>query len=136
MNFNNIDKGILDPILKCIQGDYTGRFIQFDNCTSKQNETTGIIIGGKPEYDLKKNEKKINLFIQDPTIDESHVRFFCRKYKNQTLFIVKDLSNHNNFNSGVHVQLPSSDVDLLTYDYLDREFTILNRKYKFVISKV
>jgi len=63
LEFNNIDKGILDPILKCIQGDYTGRFIQFDNCTSKITETTGIIIGGKPEYDLKKNEKKINLFI-------------------------------------------------------------------------
>lgn len=27
LEFNNIDKGILDPILKCIQGDYTGRFI-------------------------------------------------------------------------------------------------------------
>ena len=27
VEFNNIDKGILDPILKCIQGDYTGRFI-------------------------------------------------------------------------------------------------------------
>ena len=52
IKLEDIDPGLVDPVLKCIQGDYTGRFVQLSNCISDEKETTGIVIGGgKSDYD-------------------------------------------------------------------------------------
>lgn len=50
IKFSEIDPSAIDPCLKCIQGDYIGRFTYLSNCTSEQEETKGISIGGKPDY--------------------------------------------------------------------------------------
>lgn len=40
------DPGFVDPVLKCIQGDYMGRYVYLNNCADGENETKGIVIGG------------------------------------------------------------------------------------------
>lgn len=40
------DPGFVDPVLKCIQGDYTGRYIYLSNCAIDETQTKGIVIGG------------------------------------------------------------------------------------------
>ena len=37
--------------------------------------------------------------------------------------------------SGVWVQLPTEEVDLLTFDYMEREFSVLNGRYLFKFKK-
>jgi hypothetical protein len=37
--------------------------------------------------------------------------------------------------SGVWVQLPTEEVDLLTFDYIEREFSVLNGRYLFKFRK-
>ena len=32
IEFDSIDPSALDPVLKCIQGDYTNRFVYINNC--------------------------------------------------------------------------------------------------------
>ena len=32
IDFDSINPAVLDPVLKCIQGDYTGRFVYINNC--------------------------------------------------------------------------------------------------------
>lgn len=136
IQFDQIDPGPYDPVLKCIQGDYTGRFFYLDNCTNGQLETPGEIIGGKPGYDIKANPKNISIYIEDHKIDEIHAKFYCKKIGDAGQFIVQDLSNHMNpETSGIHVQLPDNEVDILTYDYLGRELSVLNGKYVFQFEK-
>lgn len=38
--------------------------------------------------------------------------------------------------SGIWIQMPSKEVDLLQYDYMDREFSVLNGKYLFKFEKI
>ena len=76
----DIDAGVLDPILKCIQGDFTGRFGFLKRCEPDQEETDGTIIGGQSHYDVVKNPKNLSIYIEDPKMDEVHARLFCRKY--------------------------------------------------------
>jgi len=33
-SFKEIDPSAIDPVLKCIQGDYTGRYTYLSNCSS------------------------------------------------------------------------------------------------------
>jgi hypothetical protein len=107
--------------LKCIQGDYTGRFEYLNNCSSEQTETKGILIGGKPDYNLEKNPKGLSIYLEDPKLDEVHCHIFCRKYDTGNQFIIKDLSNHNNPDtSGVWIQMPGEEVDLMFCDYIER----------------
>ena len=42
----------------------------------------------------------------------------------------------NEETSGVWVQFPDDEVDILQYDYIDREFSVLNGKYQFKFKKV
>jgi len=96
IDMTQIDPGALLPVLKCIQGDYTGRFCYLRNCNPDEEETTGEIIGGKPDYDINQNPKNLTLYISDPKIDEVHCRVFCRKYPDINRYIIQDLSNHEN----------------------------------------
>lgn len=36
LDFDDIDPGVLDPVLKCIQGNYMGRFSRLNNCGPDQ----------------------------------------------------------------------------------------------------
>jgi len=45
-------------------------------------------------------------------------------------------SQENKENSGIWVQLPQTETDLFSYDYIDREFSILNGKYVFKFKKL
>ena len=66
-----------------------------------------MLIGGKPDYDIRSNPKKLDVYIKDPKIDEVHAHIFCRKYPDGNVFIAKDVSDHNNPDtSGLWVQLP------------------------------
>jgi hypothetical protein len=53
--WDDIDQSATDPVIKCIQGDYTGRFVYLNSCKTDEEETVGELIGGRPEYDLKLN---------------------------------------------------------------------------------
>lgn len=107
-----------------------------DNCVKGQDETDGLIIGGNLEYDLDKNEKNLNVYIQDPKLDEAHARIFCRRYPRGNMFIVKDISDPSFKYSGVQVQLPQAEIDLYALDYIDRKFSILNGRYLFEVNEV
>ena len=37
--------------------------------------------------------------------------------------------------SGINVQLPNNEVDILTYDYLSRDLSVLNGKYVIKFEK-
>lgn len=136
VKFNMIDPGVLDPVMKCIQGDYTGRFTYLSNCTAQENETYGEIIGGRPDYDVQNNPRKLTLYIEDPKLDDVHAKVFCRKYSEGNQFILKDMSDHRNKEAcGVQVQLPYEEIDLLQFDYIEREFSVLNCKYLFKLRQ-
>ena len=46
------------------------------------------------------------------------------------------MSDHRNKDACVvQVQLPYEEIDLLQFDYLDREFSVLNCKYVFKIRQ-
>ena len=95
-----IDPSALDPVLKCIQGDYTGRFTYLNSCTSSETETSGELIGGKPEYNQKNNPLNLTMYLEDPKLDEVHAHIFCRRYEgDHQQFIIKDLSDHHNVDS-------------------------------------
>jgi len=121
-----------------VQGDYTGRFCYLRNCDTDEEETTGEIIGGKPDYDVANNPKNLTLYLKDPKIDEVHARIFCRKYEDYNRYIIQDLSNHeeNKEASGIWIQLPDHETDIFSYDYLDRELTVLNGLYLFKLTKI
>lgn len=85
---------------------------------------------------MSKNPYNITIHIEDPRIDSRHMRVFCRRMHYGNQFIVKDLSNHDNPDtSGIWVQLGDKEVDLLEYDYMEREFSVLNNKYMFKFEK-
>lgn len=88
------------------------------------------------EVNMNKNVNNITIHIEDPRIDHCHMRVFCRRMHYGNQFIVQDLSNHENpETSGIWVQLMDKEVDLLEYDYMDREFSVLNNKYMFKFEK-
>ena len=70
-------------------------------------------------------------------MDDVHARLFSRKYEDQEQFIIQDLSDHSKpETSGLWIQVPEEEIDLLSYDYLDREFSVLNCKYIFKLRKL
>ena len=79
-DWSDLDVGILDPVLKCVQGDFTGRFVYLKRCKPDEQETDGEIIGGQPHYDAVKNPKNLSIYIEDPKLDDVHARIFSRKY--------------------------------------------------------
>lgn len=89
------DPGFVDPVLKCIQGDYTGRYIYLQNCAADESKTKGIVIGGgKPHGSKKEVPKNVTIYLEDPKLDQRHLHIFCRKRGVQNQFIVRDLSDH------------------------------------------
>ena len=133
-----VDTGCCMPVLKCIQGDYTGRFCYLRNCSTGQKETSGELIGGKPGYDVVLNPKNITIYLEDQRIDEVHARIFCRSYSDTNRFLIQNLSDSTvNMNtSGVWLQVPQHEIDLFQYDYLSREFSVLNELFMFKFRKV
>lgn len=74
------DPGLVDPVLKGIQGDYTGRYIYLNNCIGDIEETEGIVIGGgKPNINKKDIPKNVSVYLEDPKLDMRHVHIFCRR---------------------------------------------------------
>lgn len=74
------DPGLVDPVLKCIQGDYMGRYVYLSNCGPNETETKGIVIGGgKPQGNKKEIPRHVNIFLEDPRLDQRHLHIFCRK---------------------------------------------------------
>lgn len=70
-------------------------------------------------------------------MDQVHARIFCRKMDHGNQFILKDVSNHDYpETSGVWVQLQETETDILQYDLIDREFSVLNGMYMFKFEKV
>jgi len=131
------DPGLVDPVLKCIQGDYTGRYVYLRNCIGDEEKTKGIVIGGgKPSTNKKDIPKNVNIYLEDPRLDSRHIHVFCRKLGYLNQFVVRDISDHSKSNSGVWMQMESKEVDLFTHDYFDREFSVLNCKYKFRFEKL
>ena len=43
---DTMDPGLADPVFKCIQGDYSGRFAHVSCCQSGEQKTPGLVIGG------------------------------------------------------------------------------------------
>ena len=74
----DIDTGLLDPVLKCIQGNYTDRFIYVGSCATGQVESTGIIVGGGLEtYDYNLNQYDLDLYLADePKMDNQNFKVF------------------------------------------------------------
>ena len=77
----------------------------------------------------------MTIYLEDPKLDTRHLHIFCKKIGPLNQFIARDVSDHKKCASGVWVQLMSNEVDLFTYDYFDREFSILNGSYKFEFKK-
>ena len=81
------------------------------------------------------NPSKIDILIPDPSLDEKHAHIFCRREDEfGSQFIIKDISEHDQDKSdsfGVWAQLPGHEIDLLTFDYMDRDFSVLNGRYLF-----
>lgn len=73
-------------------------------------------------------------------MDTVHTRLFTRKFGDEEIFACQDLSNPDTTDKfaqgGTWVQVPEHEVDLYTHDYIDREFSILNCKYKFKLKKL
>ena len=107
---------------------------------SDQEETPGEIIGSSHNYDIINNPKNLTLILDDPIIDTVQTRLFSRRYGDEEIFVIQDLSNPDSENlcaqSGTWVQVTEQEVDLFTHDYVEREFSVLNCKYIFKLRKM
>ena len=66
---------MIDPVLKCIAGDYTGRFIHLENCRGGEQVTKGIVVGGgaiDPETQKPIGHASIDLHLEDELMDPVH----------------------------------------------------------------
>lgn len=107
---------------------------------SELEEIKGEIIGSSHEYDVFNNPKNLTLIIDDPIMETPQTRLYSQRFGDEEIFVCQDLSTPEKIDkfaqSGTWVQIPEQEVDLFTHDYIDREFSVLNCKYKFKLRKL
>lgn len=65
--FLDIDIGVYDYVLKCIEGPFQGKFIYLN--TSPMGE----IIGGTDDYDIHTNPERLTMYIENAELAKRHV---------------------------------------------------------------
>lgn len=65
--FLDIDIGVYDFVMKCIEGPFAGKFIHLNT------SPLGEVIGGASEYDMTTNPERLTMYIENSGLIEKHV---------------------------------------------------------------
>lgn len=84
-DYHQIDIGVFDYALRCIEGPYRGKFFHIN--TSPNGET----IGGAPGYDKLRNPEKLTMHIDNCQLQKKHANISVNHH---CQYSIKDLSNH------------------------------------------
>jgi len=94
----DIDIGVFDYVLRCIEGPYIGKTIYINSSPN------GEVIGGAPGYNQARNLEKLTLYIENSDLQTKHAHITLNHH---CQYYIKDISDHYLPNAGIWIKVPT-----------------------------
>lgn len=121
----DIDIGVFDYALRCIDGPYMGKFFHINTSPN------GEIIGGAPGYNKLRNPERLTLYMENCELQSRHAQISLNHH---CQYFIRDLCTHDSEEpqkkdlEGIWMKVPvhNDGIDLYKNENFRRQYRIGN----------